>query len=264
MRALLCTLFLFTFLAFGCSTVSVGNKKAAPPTTGAAAGATSVGENKSLEHCRAPLGTASVYEDEDASWYALLKRHELPSTIPLIRLIVQQSNCFVLVERGRAMRALMRERELMKKGELRRRSHFHKGQLVAADYTIIPQVNFKEKGTSGIGGLLGGMLGSIGVAVGGMFKSNDAVVTLTLIDNRSGVQVAVAQGSARGYDLGGLGGVLGGGFAGLGAYSKTPEGKVIAAAFLDAYNKLVKTLREYKMQTIKGGLGTGGKLKIQK
>lgn len=34
-------------------------------------------------------------------------------------------------------------------------------------------------------------------------------------------------------------------------------------AFLDAYNKMVKAARDYKMQIVEGGLGTGGALKVQ-
>ena len=47
------------------------------------------------------------------------------------------------------------------------------------------------------------------------------------------------------------------------AYSKTDEGKLISSAFFDAYNKLVVSLRQYKAQTVKGGLGQGGTLGVQ-
>ena len=35
------------------------------------------------------------------------------------------------------------------------------------------------------------------------------------------------------------------------------------AAFADSYNKMVVALRNYKAQTVKGGLGTGGRLGVQ-
>ena len=44
----------------------------------------------------------------------------------------------------------------------------------------------------------------------------------------------------------------------------TPQGKVIAAAFMDAYNNMVISLRNYKAQEVKGGLGRGGQLKVGK
>ena len=43
----------------------------------------------------------------------------------------------------------------------------------------------------------------------------------------------------------------------------SPEGKIIIAAFVDSYNQLVKAVRNYKAQTVKGGLGTGGTLGVQ-
>ena len=54
-----------------------------------------------------------------------------------------------------------------------------------------------------------------------------------------------------------------GGGGGLGGYTNTPEGKVLAGAFADAYNRLVGAVRNYKAQEVKGGLGTGGALGVQ-
>jgi hypothetical protein len=50
----------------------------------------------------------------------------------------------------------------------------------------------------------------------------------------------------------------------LGAYTNTPQGKVIAAAFMDAYNGMVISLRQYRAQEVKGGLGKGGQLPVGK
>ena len=91
-----------------------------------------------------------------------------------------------------------------------------------------------------------------------------ASTTLLLIDNRSAVQISASEGSAKNFDFGGLGAAFGsGGFGGGGGYSKTPQGKVVVAAFADSYNQMVKALRNYKAQTVKGGLGTGGRLGVQ-
>lgn len=49
----------------------------------------------------------------------------------------------------------------------------------------------------------------------------------------------------------------------MGGYSNTAEGKVIAAAFMDAFNQMVQSLRNYRAQTVKGqGLGGGGRLSV--
>ena len=98
--------------------------------------------------------------------------------------------------------------------------------------------------------------------VGGL-KFKKAETMLTMIDNRSGVQIGVAQGNATKTDFGiGIGGGGSGGFGALGGYSNTPEGKALAAAFANAYNNLVIAMRDYQPQEVKGGLGKGGKLKV--
>jgi curli biogenesis system outer membrane secretion channel CsgG len=237
------------------------------PATGAAGGATSEGASSQLEHCDESLGTMAVVEDQTAAWYGGLQQYKLGSTVPVLRMLIQQSNCFVVVERGRAMNNMMQERALEQSGEIRQGSNFGKGQMVAADYTMSPSINFSQKGTGGVGGAIGGLFGSVGRlagAVGGGLKANEASTTLLLIDNRSGVQLAAAEGSAKNYDFNLFGGMFGGGAAGgAGGYTNTPEGKILTAAFMDSYNKLVSVVRNYKAQEVKGGLGTGGRLGVQ-
>ena len=180
-------------------------------------------------------------------------------------MLIQQSNCFVVVERGRAMQNMMQERALQDSGEMRAGSNFGKGQMVAADYTVNPSINFSQKNAGGIGGALGhfgGALGAVGALAGGL-KFGKAETMLTMIDNRSGVQIGVAMGAAKKTSFGLAGGGAGSsGFGALGGYSNTPEGKTIAAAFGDAYNNLVRAMRDYKPQQVKGGLGKGGTLKV--
>jgi len=236
--------------------------------TGAAGGETTENANSSLERCTETLGTVAVHEDQGAVWWRDYYRRypKLGSTIPVIRTMIQQSNCFVVVERGRAMQDMARERNLEKSGEMRQGSNFGPGQVVAADYTMSPSIQFSAKGTEGarVGGVSGLIGGAISAAAGSM-KSNEAATTLLLIDNRSSVQISASEGSAKNFDFGVFGGgfISGLGAAGGGGYSNTPEGKVIVAAFADSYNQMVKALRNYKAQTVKGGLGTGGRLGVQ-
>jgi len=237
---------------------------ASTPATGAAGGSSSEGASSQLEHCNETLGTMAVVEDQTAPWYASLAQYKLGSTTPVLRMLIQQSNCFVVVERGRAMNNMMQERALDQSGEMREGSSFGKGQIVAADYTMSPSINFSQKGTGGVGGAIGGLFGRVAGAIAGGVKSNEASTTLLLIDNRSGVQLAASEGSAKNFDFNLFGGMFGGGVGGgLGAYSNTPEGKILTAAFMDSYNKLVMAVRNYKAQTVKGGLGTGGRLGVQ-
>ena len=234
--------------------------------TGGAGGATAEGQNSQLESCDAALGTLSLFEDTAKPWWNryYTSYPELGSTLPVLRLMIQQSNCFVIVERGTAFKALNAERELAASGQLRDSSNFGEGQLVSADYTMSPSVQFSDKNTGGVGGaVVGSLLGSVGSAIAGGLKSNEAATTMLLIDNRSGVQVSAATGSAKNFDFAVFGGLFKGGFAGAGGYSNTPQGKIVTAAFADSYNQMVKALRNYQTQTVEGGLGTGGQLKVQ-
>ena len=236
------------------------------PVSGSAAGETSQGVNPKLEKCDKPLGTIAIYEDLSLPWYYYLRRdYKVERLAPMLRLMIQQSNCFVVVDRGEAFRTGMQmERELQKSGELRNNSNFGKGQMVAADFTLTPSVNFSENTggfVGGVGSLLPGGLGGILAKL----KIKEASVTLLLTENRSGVQVAAAEGSAKGYNVFGAGAVFGGGLGSIGyGWGDTPESKILLTAFLDAYNKMVQAAKNYKMQTVEGGLGTGkGPIQVQ-
>ena len=109
---------------------------------------------------------------------------------------------------------------------------------------------------------IGGDSDTIG-AIAGSMESKASVVTLTLFDIRSGVQISIAEGNATATNFGAAFGALGGGAAaGLGGFSRTPAGKASVAAFVDAYNNMVVSLRNYKAQEVQGGLGKGGTLKV--
>jgi curli biogenesis system outer membrane secretion channel CsgG len=253
-------------LLAGCG-VQVGSESARTPITGSAGGETSQNAMAKLERCDQSLGTLAVTEDQASPWYyRLTHEYKLPSTVPLIRLLVQQSNCFVVVERGRGFGQIQNERALQQSGELRQGSNFGQGQLVAADYGMTPMITFSQGDTSGLGSaarILPGYAGVLGSLAGGI-RTREASTTLTLVDNRSGVQLAAAEGSAAATDFNAWGGVFGSGGGGsLGGYTNTPEGKVLAGAFADAYNRLVQSVRNYKAQEVKGGLGTGGTLGVQ-
>lgn len=248
----------------GCAQMQMGSQEAKTTATGSAGGATSQNANAQLERCPASLGTLTVVEDTTAPWYHYLSTQaRLGPTTPVLKLLVQQSNCFVVVERGRAMHNMMQERALQESGEMRKGSNFGKGQMVSADYSMSPSITFSNQNAGGLGAALGGYFGVLG-AVAGNMKFKEASTMLTLVDNRSGVQLAASEGSARNMDFGAIGGLFGGGLGAVGGgYANTAEGKVIVAAFTDSYNNLVKAVRSYKAQEVKGGLGTGGNLGVQ-
>jgi Curli production assembly/transport component CsgG len=199
-----------------------------------------------LEKCDKPMGAMAVVEPQDYVMGALA-RYNLQSPVGLIRMMIQQSNCFIVVERGQGMQNMMQERALAGGGELRGGSNVGGGQMVAADFILTPAVVFSENNAGGLGGALGGLLGGksavLGAVAGGL-KFKEAQTSMLVADARSGVQVASAEGSSKKADLA-LGAALFGGGAGggVGGYGNTNEGKIIAASFADNYNNIVRVIR---------------------
>lgn len=250
--------------------------------SGSAGGGTSVNANKSLERCAQPLGTLAVSDGRFTG------SQSVTTVDPLIRLAVQQSNCFVITGIGNSATSALLDRitdQQRNSGEYRAGSKQQKGQRVAADYLLDPQIIVNNEATSGQSGSLGGALLDIGLGaaglsgvsaaaarVSGSVESRVSDVALTLTDIRSTVQVAISQGSATANNLsasgsgafGGWGNLFAGSIgASLGTYSRTPEGIAIAAAFFDAYNSMVIALRNYKAQEVRGGSGQGGLLQVK-
>ena len=197
-----------------------------------------------LEHCEKPMGAMAVVEPQ-SEYMMALARYRLQSPVSLIRMMIQQSNCFIVVERGQGLRNMEQERALAGNGQMRSASNIGGGQLVAADFILTPAVVFSENNAGGGAGALGGLLGrsKFAGAAGGL-KFKEAQTSMLVADARSGVQVAAAEGSTKKADLR-LGGALFGGGVGAagGGYGNTNEGKIIAAAFMDNYNKVVGVVR---------------------
>lgn len=247
----------------GC--VTTGDSPTA--ASGAAGGSTSVNANPQLERCDAPLGTLAVDDGRGKEWYASFgAATKVTSLEPLLRLAIQQSNCFVITSIGNnrteAKLAAITDKQ-RNSGEFRAGSKQHKGQRVAADYYMEPSIIIDNDPTTSVAGALGGLIGPSVGAIAGSVQSKVSVVTLTLYDIRSSVQIGISEGNASATNYGAALGAFGGGAAaGLGGFSRTPEGKATVAAFMDSYNKMVISLRNYKAQTVKGGLGRGGQLKV--
>ena len=204
---------------------------------------------RELVRCDAPVATLALAENPNG--YVVGSGYQLPpSPVPLIKLLAQQSGCFRVVDRAAGLRGSIQEQDLKDSGVLRRQgSTVAKGRGYEAQYTLTPSLTFSEQDAGrGLAGILAmvpvlrDMAGLIGLAEQVKFK--EAQTALLLSDNETTEQVAAATGAARTTDLGVGGLVLGklGGGAGAG-WSNTNEGKVIAAAFLDAHNQLVAQVR---------------------
>jgi hypothetical protein len=214
-------------------------------------GGTGVDENTELPRCAQPLGVVALVEEKAPSptdglagelspgMAALLRMAEAQQgggtarvdPLPLIKLMAARSNCFRVADRGAAMGALERERAMT--GAAPSQS------LVKADYLISAQVLYSDAKSRESGGGLGGAFGS---AVGLKTKTLESQVLLSLIDVDTGLQEAVATGSARKKDVGVIGGglLLGLGVGALGGtYGSTDIGKITSIAVLDAFRKLI-------------------------
>ncbi len=228
------------------------------------AGSTSSGKKLAAQTCASPMGTVAIDMDTSQSWYSIFtSQYQLPSLVPVIRLIVQQSNCFVVVDRSTALNQSMQERQLSNEGLLRSNSNYHGQQIVAADYTLEPSVTFTNNNMAGVAGLLGAFIPGAGT-VAASVNMKQAQASLVMVDNRSSVQLAAATGTGQGLDIGGFdAGTIGNKYGSLGAYATTAQGKVVLAAFIDAYAHLVQSVKAYRAQHIAGGMGTGGALQVQ-
>lgn len=175
-------------------------------TTGS--GSAAKGEAKELQKCNGPIATVALSEEEAnrQQYVAVLAQMQLPqSPIPLLRLMFQQSNCFQIVDRGKGLQAISTEQQLAQQGMLKEGSNITGGQLVAADFTITPNIVFSDQNAGGIGaaaGILGAVIPGAGLLGGVNVTKREAQVVLFLTDNRSGVQVAAAEGSAKTSDVG--------------------------------------------------------------
>ena len=230
--------------------------------TGSAGPAGAQGANKSLVKCDAPIATLALAENPNG--YTMSSSYNLPSSpVPLVRLLAQQSGCFRVVDRAAGLRGTIQEQQLKESGVLRKQGNtVEKGKGYEAQYTLTPNLTFSEQDA---GRSLGGVLAHIpvvrdlGALIGivEQIKFKEAQVALLLTDNETTEQVSAATGSARTTDLG-LGGLAFGGMGGAGGvgWSNTNEGKVIAAAFLDAHNKLVVQARELQAKDLPPAVAT--------
>ena len=206
-----------------------------------------------IPHCTKRLGTIAIVEPDNQWW----REYNLGSPEAILRVFVQQSGCFGLVNRGRSMQSRAMERAMADQGELQSGSNLGKGQVKAADYFLEPNIVTANRNSGGggagavlggLGGLFGGAGRVFGAVAGGInVKKGEANVTLSIVNARTTEEEALTQGYARKSDVsfgaGGGGGTWGlfGGAAG-GGYQDTAIGQVIVLAYLDAYTKLVSQL----------------------
>lgn len=204
-----------------------------------------------IPRCSQKLGTITIVDGDDASGWT---QNSLAPPQKLLKVIVQKSGCFSLVDRGAGMNAAAKEREIGQNLGLQRGSNVGKGQIKAADFVLVAEVGSADSNTGGAGaaGLIGGLVGGKAGAVIGGFRTKklESDVVLSLTDVRTSESNSF-EGHAAKNDLSwGAGGGLG--FAGAvgGGYEDTEVGRIVTQAFIVAYSEMVNSL---------GGLDVGGK-----
>ena len=232
----------------GCKPAGIETGNAGGLATGSAGQKQSSGETRKIEKCDAPLATLGVIENPNGYTYTSGTGGLPSSPVPLVRLMLQQSGCFRVVDRNLGLKGTKQELDLQESGLTRKDSTVNpRGNVLEAQYVLTPTLVFSEQNA---GGGLEGILARIpyigqfaGLAEKVKFK--EAQVVLTLTDAQTTEQLVSAEGSARATDLGTAGIMLGAaGGAGMASWTNTNEGKVISAAFLDSVNKMIPHVRE--------------------
>jgi len=203
--------------------------------------------------CSKSFGTLAVVDHREGGQWWLELNLSPPSV--LITDYVRISGCFNLVDRSTAFNFSEEERQLFASGMLRPDSNVGLGQIIAADYFMVAALVGQNKDEHGIGvqpvrDLLCDIIPSNKVCnnplsrLPGSIDTNKktADVVLQIVDARSSAIVATMQGHGTKRDVGFR--ILGNGDSGgIGIYSKTDMGKVIAKAYLDAYINISEQFR---------------------
>jgi curli biogenesis system outer membrane secretion channel CsgG len=201
-----------------------------------------------VPHCVRKLGTVSVMDGDDPSGWT---QFQLAGPQKLLKVLVQRSGCFNLVDRGSGLSAAQRERDIGGGLGMQRGSNVGQGQIKAADYVLVAEVQAadRDSGGSAVGAAAGGLIGhGFGAVLGGISSHKmEANTVLSLTNVRTTETLAVQDGYAAKNSLsfgGGGGGFWGSGGAALvgGGYDSTDIGRIVTLAFIQAYGKMVMDL----------------------
>lgn len=204
-----------------------------------------------IPRCAQNLGSITIADGQSD----IFRELQLSPPQSLLRVVIQRSGCFTLLDRGVGMSVAQRERELAGMGDLQRGSNVGGGQVRAADYVLVGEVASQNanSGGGGLAGIAGGLIGGgAGALIGGIrTRSSEANVVLSLTDVRTSETALVTEGYASRRDMGwsaGGGGFGSTGFGGAvgGGYENTEIGRIVAQAFIQAYTDMVTQM---------GGLG---------
>ncbi len=201
-----------------------------------------------VPHCTRKLGTISVADGDDPSAWS---QWSLSPPSKLLKVLIARSGCFNLVDRGTGLNAAARERDIGSGLGLQRGSNVGQGQIKAADYVLVAEIQGANASVSGngVGAVAGGLIGGgFGGLLGGIrSKKAEANTVVSVTNVRTTETIATEDGYAAKNDISfaaGGGGFFGSGGAAAvgGGYANTDIGRIVTLSFIQAYSKLVTSL----------------------
>jgi len=207
-----------------------------------------VAAENDVPHCARKLGTVSVADGDDPSGWT---QFSLAPPSKLLKVLIQRSGCFNLVDRGTGLHAAELERDIGGGLGHQRGSNVGIGQIKAADYVLVAEVQAANHNASGsavggvVGGLIGGRFGALAGGIGSRKMEANTVLSLTNVRTTETVQTeeGYAVKNSLSFGAGGGTGFFGGGIGAVGGgYDNTDIGKIVTMAFIQAYSKMVNDL----------------------
>lgn len=210
--------------------------------------------------CPESAGSLRIVEPDDGmgAWAS----YGLPAPTRMLRVLVNDSRCFAVLDRGVGFAAAQAERALAQAGHLQDDQNIGAGQMLGADFVLIPDIVSQNPnaGGSNVGvqaasgqkrGLMAGMLNVATLGISGRMSSNrqTAQVVLTLVDVRTSEQLVSVTGEAKITDrawsaMVNASNVQGSAGVRLGSWENTEIGKVIQEAYEEAFEQMVADIQK--------------------
>lgn len=228
-------------VALALTTVDAAAQRLAKPSSGQRLQEATAND---VPRCARKLGTLSIVDGDDPRPWT---QYSLSPPSKLLKVLVQRSGCFNLVDRGSGLQAARLERDIGGDLGLQRRSNVGQGQIKAADYVLVAEIQGANSNVSGggavagVGGLLGGRIGGL---LGGIkSKKMEANTILSITNVRTTETIATEEGYAAKNNVA----FGGGGFFAVaggvgGGYDNTEIGRIVTLSFIQAYSRLVTGL----------------------
>ncbi|WP_083490699.1 CsgG/HfaB family protein [Stenotrophomonas humi] len=206
--------------------------------------------------CNSAQGSLRIVEPDDGM--GVWATYGLPAPTRMLRVLVNDSKCFTVLDRGAGFTAAQAERELAMGGHLQEDQNIGGGQMRGADFVLVPDIVSQNANAGGMSlgggasnggnkrGLMGAMfnVATLGVAGKLTTKKQTAEVVLTLVDVRTSEQLISVTGEAKITDKAWAAAVSASNLQGsagvnVGSWDNTEIGKVIKEAYEEAYERMV-------------------------